>query len=205
MAHRRRPLMTALALNTAAVVVEMGAGVPAKSFSLVMDAVHNLSDEAALAALVLAYSLRTGLSGRWLRAANALNSLGLLVIAGVLGWEALAHVGEPNRISGIVPIVAGLAAAVANWSVARVLREASAEDAAIRLAYVHNRSDTLVALGPVLAGLLILVTGSTVADPIVALAIAVAVVVPAVRVVIGSHEELAWPEDVRCAHPEQSS
>jgi len=52
MAHRRRPLVNALALNTAALVVEIGAGMPAKSLSLVMDGVHNLSADAALAALV---------------------------------------------------------------------------------------------------------------------------------------------------------
>ncbi|TMA82403.1 MAG: hypothetical protein E6J77_15675, partial [Deltaproteobacteria bacterium] len=86
MAHRRRPLVNALALNTAALVVEIGAGMPAKSLSLVMDGVHNLSDEAALAALVVAYSLRSGLSGHWLRAANVLNSLGLLAITVVLVW-----------------------------------------------------------------------------------------------------------------------
>jgi hypothetical protein len=95
MAHRRRPLVTALALNTAALVVEIGAGVPAKSLSLVMDGVHNLSDEAALAALVVAYSLRSGLSGRWLRAANAFNSLGLLAITTVLVWQALERYGGP--------------------------------------------------------------------------------------------------------------
>ena len=69
MAHRRAPLVTALALNTAAMVVEVGAGVPAKSLSLVMDGVHNVSDEVALALLVLAYSIRVGLSGRVLRLA----------------------------------------------------------------------------------------------------------------------------------------
>ena len=42
-AHRRRPLVNALALNTAALVVEVGAGIPAKSLSLVMDGVHNIS------------------------------------------------------------------------------------------------------------------------------------------------------------------
>jgi len=56
MAHRRRPLANALALNTAALVVEVGAGIPAKSLSLVMDGVHNVSDEVGLAFLVLAYS-----------------------------------------------------------------------------------------------------------------------------------------------------
>src|SRR5207245_9591108 len=70
MSHRRRPLAAALALNTVALVGEIGAGVPAKSRSLVMDGVHNVSDEVALAFLVLAYTLRVGLSGRFLRTAN---------------------------------------------------------------------------------------------------------------------------------------
>src|SRR2546426_4847802 len=75
MAHRRKPLAVALALNTAVLVVELGGGVRASSLSLVLDGVHNLSDEIALAFLVLAYTLRTGLSGRLLRSANLFNSL----------------------------------------------------------------------------------------------------------------------------------
>ena len=72
MAHRRRPLLTALALNSVALVVEIGGGMSAKSLSLVMDGVHNLSDEAALTSLVVAYSLRSGLSRRWLRGRGCL-------------------------------------------------------------------------------------------------------------------------------------
>src|SRR5947208_15158341 len=195
MAHRRRPLVNALALNTAALVVEIGAGMPAKSLSLVMDGVHNLSDEAALAALVVAYSLRSGLSGRWLRAANVLNSLGLLAITVVLVWQALERVRQPQAIIGMIPIVAGLTAAAANWGVARVLRVPSAEDPAIRLAYVHNLGDTFVSLGPVLAGAVTLITGSSVADPIVAVVIAGAIVVPSLQAVAGAHKELGWPQN----------
>jgi cation diffusion facilitator family transporter len=205
MAHRRRPLVAALALNTAALAVEIGAGVPAKSLSLVMDGVHNLSDEAALASLVVAYSLRSGLSGRWLRAANAFNSLGLLAITIVLVGQALERLGTPQAVPGIVPVVVGLIAAAANFGVARVLRDAAAEDAAIRLAYVHNLGDTLVSLAPVAAGGLTLLTGSPLADPIAALAIAGAIVVPTLRAVATSHQELVWPENVVCGHPEDAT
>jgi len=45
----------AVAINTAIVVVEDGAGFQANSLSLVMDSVHNLSDELALIFLYLAY------------------------------------------------------------------------------------------------------------------------------------------------------
>jgi len=103
MAHRRGPLLTALALNTGALVVEVGAGIPAKSLSLVMDGVHNVSDEVALAFLVLAYTLRVGLSGRCLRSANLFNSLGLLAISAVLVWQVFARLHQPVAVVSIVP------------------------------------------------------------------------------------------------------
>ena len=201
MAHRRRPLAQALALNTVALGVELGAGAAAGSLALVMDGVHNLSDEAALAALVLAYSLRAGLSSRFIRTANLLDSVGLLAIATLLFWQVVERLRAPHPVPGLVPIVAGLAAAAANWGVARVLRAPSAEDPAIRLAYVHNLGDSLVSLAPVLAGTLTLLTGSTRADPLVAAGIGVAVVVPALAVFASSHRELVWPERIACGHP----
>jgi len=96
--------------------------------------------------------------------------------------------------------MAGLTAAAANWGVARVLRVSSAEDPAIRLAYVHNLGDTFVSLGPVLAGAVTLITGSSVADPIVAVVIAGAIVVPSLKAVAGAHKELVWPQNVACGH-----
>ena len=200
MAHRRGPLVTALALNTGALVVEIGAGVPAKSLSLVMDGVHNVSDEVALAFLVLAYSMRVGLSGRFLRSANLFNSLGLLAISAVLVWQAFERLHEPVAVLGIVPVVVGLVAAAANYGVARVLRQSAAEDAAIRLAYVHNLGDTLVSLAPVLAGILTLASGSLLVDPLVALGIAGAIIVPTLQTIAGSHRELVFPENVSCGH-----
>ena len=200
MAHRRRPLATALALNTVALVVEVGAGVPAKSLSLVMDGVHNVSDEVALGFLVLAYSMRVGLSGRFLRSANLFNSLGLLAISAVLVWQAFERLHEPVAVIGIVPVVVGLVAAAANYGVARVLRQSAAEDAAIRLAYVHNLGDTLVSFAPVAAGILTLASGSLLVDPLVALGIAGAIIVPTLQTIAGSHRDLIFPENVSCGH-----
>ena len=200
MAHRRKPLVTALALNTVALVAEVGAGIPAKSLSLVMDGVHNVSDEVALAFLVLAYTLRVGLSGRFLRSANLFNSVGLLAISAVLVWQVFERLTHPEAVVGIVPVVVGLIAAAANWGVARALRQPATEDAAIRLAYVHNLGDTLVSLAPVVAGALTLASGSPAVDPLVALVIAVAIIVPTVRTIAGSHADLVWPQNVVCAH-----
>jgi len=199
-AHRRPPLVRALQLNTAVLVVEIAGGVGSNSFSLIMDGIHNLSDEVALALLVLAYSLRTGLSGRLLRFANFFNSVGLLAICAFLIWRVVERLSSPVEVIGVVPVVAGLIGALANWGVARVLRESSKEDVAIRLAYVHNLGDTLVSLIPVAAGILVFASGSSLFDSIFALLIAAVIVITTLQAVIGSHKELLWPDNVSCGH-----
>lgn len=201
MAHRRPPLMRALQLNTGVLVVEIAAGIGANSFSLIMDGVHNLSDEVALLLLVFAYTFRAGLSGRLLRFANLFNSVGLLAVCAFLVWRVVERLSYPVEVLGVVPIVAGLIGAVGNWGVARVLREPSKEDVAIRLAYVHNLGDTLVSLIPVAAGILILTSGSFLFDSLFALLIAAVVIITTLHAVIGSHKELLWPENVSCGHP----
>jgi Co/Zn/Cd efflux system component len=202
MAHLRKPLALALGLNTAVLTVETIGSVEANSLSLAMDAIHNLSDEMALTFLLLAYTLRTGLSSHFLRSANVFNSVGLLVVSGLLVWQAIERLLHPQPVLGLVPIAAGLLAAAGNWGVARALRGPSKEDMAIRLAYVHNLGDTLVSLAPVAAGLAILLSGMPLFDTVIALIIAVVILTSALQAVMGSHKELLWPEQVVCGHGE---
>ncbi len=201
MAHRRRPLQQALAFNTVVLVVEILGGISANSLSLVMDGVHNLSDELAIAFLVVAYTRATGISSGWLRAANLLNAVGLLGVCGWLIWHALGRLVQPMVVLGWVPIIAGVIGAACNWGVAWVLRSPSREDPSIRLAYVHNLGDTFVSLVPVLAGVLTLLTRNMAIDPLLSLVIAVIIVFSTVPVVLGSHRELLWPERVVCGGP----
>ena len=200
MAHLRKPLALALGLNTVVLTVETIGSVEANSLSLAMDAIHNLSDELALAFLLLAYTLRTGLSSHFLRSANAFNSVGLLAVSGLLVWQAIERLLHPQPVLGLVPIAAELLAAAGNWGVARALREPSKEDVAIRLAYVHNLGDTLVSLAPVAAGLAIVLSGIALFDTVIALIIAVVIVASTLQAVMGSHKELMWPEKVVCGH-----
>jgi Co/Zn/Cd efflux system component len=102
-----------------------------------------------------------------------------------------------------VPIVAGLLAAAGNWGVARALRAPSKEDVAIRLAYVHNLGDVLVSLAPVAAGLATLVSGTPLFDSVIAIGIAGFIIATTLKAVLGSHEELLWPENVVCGHHDE--
>jgi Co/Zn/Cd efflux system component len=200
MAHYRKPLAAAVALNTAIFVVEAIAGFQAQSLSLIMDSVHNLSDEMALVFLYLAFILPLGVSRNLLRSANVFNSVGLIAVSALLLWQAVERVLNPIPVQGLIPIVIGIAAALANWGVARLLWKPSQNNAAIRLAYIHNIGDVWVSLAPVLAGALLILTGYPVFDPLIAGAIALWIIATTAREVFASHEELIWPEKIVCGH-----
>jgi cation diffusion facilitator family transporter len=200
MAHYRKPLAAAVALNSAIFLVEAIAGYEADSLSLIMDAVHNLSDEMALVLLYLAFVLPHGVSRHLLRSANIFNSVGLVLISGLLLWQAVERILSPAPVVGWVAIVVGLAAAAANWGVAQLLLGPSRNNAAVRLAYIHNIGDAYVSLAPVAAGLLVTLTGYSLFDPLIAGAIAVWIIVSTGREVFASSEELIWPEKIVCGH-----
>ena len=202
MAHRRRPLGVALTLNTAVLGVELSTGSATGSLSLITDSVHNLSDETALALLLLAYTLRAGLSGRLLRLANLCNGVGLLGVSAYLVWQSAHRLLAPLPVASFGPIAAGVVGVIGNWGVARALRDAARDDAAIRLAYVHNLGDVLLSLGPVLAGVLILVTGRSLFDPALAFALGGAIGVTTFRELRAAGGTLMWPENVVCGHAE---
>lgn len=202
MAHHKRAVATAVALNTAIFIVEAVAGFQANSLSLLMDSVHNLSDEMALVALWLAFILTRGPSRAILRFANVFNSVGLVAVSGLLLWQAVERFLNPAPVHGLIPIVVGLSAALANWFVAQLLLKPSERNAAIRLAYIHNLGDVWVSLAPAAAGLLLVVSGYSFFDPLIAGGVALWLIVTTAREIFASHDELIWPEKLVCCHTE---
>lgn len=200
MSHYRRAVGAAVLLNAAIFTVEAAAGYQAHSLSLLTDSVHNFSDELALAALWLAFYVAQGPSRTLLRAANLCNSVGLIGVSAFLLWQAVERFVHPVPVQGLVPIAIGLSAAAANWAVARLLFAPGEHNAAIRLAYIHNLGDVWVSLAPVLAGLLLVVTGRSIFDPIVASLVAIWFMTSTGREVISSSDELIWPEKIVCCH-----
>ena len=89
MAHIRKPLAAAVVLNTAVFAIEAVAGAHARSLSLLMDSIHNFSDELALLCLLAAYVFTVSLSRGLQRIANLLNSVGLIAMSVVVTWQAV--------------------------------------------------------------------------------------------------------------------
>jgi Co/Zn/Cd efflux system component len=165
-----------------------------------MDSIHNFSDELALVFLYLAFVLSQGVSRHLLRSANIFNSVGLIAVSALLLWQVAERLLRPEPVAGVVPIVVGIVAAAGNWGVARLLLAASRNNAAVRLAYVHNIGDVWVSLAPVAAGALLSLIGRTFFDPLIAGGVALWFIISTGREVLISHEELIWPEKIICGH-----
>src|SRR5258708_20513464 len=110
MAHYRKSVAAAVGLNTGIFVVEAVAGYQASSLSLIMDSLHNLSDELALVCLYLAFIVARGPSQKLLRSANVFNSVGLIAVSGLLMWPAMRRLFNPAPVHGVVPLFFGFAA-----------------------------------------------------------------------------------------------
>jgi cobalt-zinc-cadmium efflux system protein len=200
MSHVRKPLALAATLNTAVFAVEGVAGLKAQSLSLIMDSIHNLSDEMALVFLFLAYILPIKLSKNLQRSANLLNSVGLIAVSALLTWQGIERLQNPTRVMGVVPVIVGILAAIGNGAVAAFLWTVRDQNAAIRLAYLHNLGDIYVSLAPVLSGVLVILTGKFVFDPLVAIVIAAWIIWSTVQEVSIARDQLLWPEDAVCNH-----
>jgi len=205
MAHHGRAVAAAAALNSGIFVVEAAAGYQAGSLALLMDGVHNFSDEMGLVLLYLAFILPLGVSRNLLRSANVFNSVGLIAVSVLLLWQSIERLLHPVPVQGAVPVIVGLSAAGANWMVARLQLKPAQNNAAIRLAYIHNMGDVGVSLAPVTAGLLLGLTGYAFFDPLIAGGVAVWFIASTGREALQSHEELIWPEKIVCGHADHNN
>src|SRR6202521_3392891 len=187
---RGSALKVALALTCAVLVVELAGGLISHSLALLSDAGHVLTDVFALglAWFAVAQSNRPADARRsygYHRVsilAALVNSVTLIVIVLVIGYEAIRRLGHPEPVQGGVVIVAALLGIAINVFVAFGLR-GEARSLNVRAALLHVIGDIGASVGVVLAGTVILLTGWLYIDPLLSLGIAVLIAFGAWRIV----------------------
>jgi len=187
-ARRVRRLRLAIGLNLVVVVVQVGAGLAAHSLGLLADAGHNLTDVAAVALSLVAVRLTTraptsersfGYHRSTVLAAQANAGL-ILAVTGVIAYESIRRLLDPQPVGGGVVLVVALVAMVMNIAATAAVFDRSG-DLNMRSAVVHLAGDALASLGVAVAGLVMLLTGGAERlDPLVSLAIAVVIAFEAV-------------------------
>src|SRR6202521_218889 len=153
----------AVALTLLFVVVEAVCGWLAHSLALLSDAGHNLADAAALgfswyALWVANKPSHQGMTFGYHRVgifAAVANAVTLVLIAVVIGWEAIARSRQPEGANGPVMIVVAVAAIIVNLLIALWLHKGSKDDLNIRSAYLHMLGDVSSGFGVVIAGWLV--------------------------------------------------
>jgi cobalt-zinc-cadmium efflux system protein len=177
-------LRVALGLILAFMVVEVVAGLVADSLALLSDAAHMLTDAGSIGLALFAARLAArpprgrftfGLGRAEILSAQV-NGASLLVLAGVIAWEALQRLGDPPEVEGAIVLVVGLAGAGVNIGAAWALSRAERRSLNIEGARAHIFADLYASLGAALAGLLVLTAGFERADVIVALLVALLMV-----------------------------
>ncbi|MGA8401339.1 MAG: cation diffusion facilitator family transporter [Stellaceae bacterium] len=179
-----RAFAIGIALNLAYVAAEAGYGVAAGSLALLADAGHNLGDVLGLGLSWGAALLgRRGPSGRFtygfgstsILAALA-NALILMVVTGGIAWEAIWRLGHSVAVSGgPIAVVAAIGIAV-NGATALLFVGGRRHDLNLRSAFLHMAADALIALGVVVAGIAIALTGWLWLDPTVGLVVSATIV-----------------------------
>lgn len=186
--HRSR-LAISLVLIGGFFVVELAAALLTGSLALLSDAGHMAADvltlTAALGATVLA--ARTARSSRLsfglYRVEVFASLLAVMVMLAVAVWvviEAIGRLGAPAAIDTGPMLVVGVLGLLVNLVVMRLLAAGAQESLNLKGAYLEVLADTLGSVGVIVAAVLIQLTGATVIDTVVALAVAAFIAVRAV-------------------------
>src|SRR6185436_14271425 len=170
----------AVALTLAFVLAEAIGGWWGNSLALLSDAGHNLADAASLgfswyALWMASKPSHEGMTFGYHRVgvfAALINAVSLVVIALVIGWEAIGRMVHPEPASAGLMIGVAAVAIVVNGAIGFSLHRGAAHDLNIRSAYLHMLGDAVAAFAVVIAGVLVATTHSTRADPIASLLIA---------------------------------
>jgi cobalt-zinc-cadmium efflux system protein len=194
-------------------VVEVIGGLLANSLALLADAGHMFADVGALALALFAawFAQRPATPEKtygYLRIeilAALVNGAALMVVAGLIVRDAVDRLAAPPAVNpGILIGVAGVGLIV-NLFGAWMLHGGHRESLNVRGAYLHVLGDLLGSLGALGAGVIILVSGWVMADPLISIGIALLILVGAWRLVRDSTDVLleATPRHIRLGDVER--
>lgn len=172
-------------------LVEAVGGLLAGSLALLADAGHMLTDVGALGlTLATAWIARRPADQsktygylRWEILAALINGALLFVVAGLIVKEAWSRLQAPPAVQGGLMLAVAGAGLVVNVVALALLHRSHDHHLNVRGAYLHILGDLLGSVGAVAAAVIILLTGWTLADPIISILLSLFILVGAWRLV----------------------
>jgi cobalt-zinc-cadmium efflux system protein len=97
------------------------------------------------------------------------NGATLLVLAAIIGWEAIGRLADPPEVEGVFVVLVGAAGALVNVAAAWALSRAQRQSLNSAGARAHVLADLYASVAAVAAGVVIVATGFAQADGLAAL------------------------------------
>ncbi len=185
----KRSLRLAFFLTMLILIAELVGGFVANSLALLSDAGHVVTDIFALGLAWFAVSQAERLPNArktfgyhrvGILAALA-NAVTLILIVVVIVWEAVRRLQHPEPVQPLIMFLAAAIGIVVNLYIGLGLRKEghSLNERAVML---HVFSDVGASAGVIIAGIVILLTGWTIVDPLLSIGIAALIAVGAWRI-----------------------
>lgn len=177
-------------------IAEVVGGLISGSLALIADAGHMLSDFASLALAWLAFRIarrpadarRTYGFGRVSVLAAFVNGISLFAISGWIMFEAVRRMFSPGEVLAGTMLWIAVTGLAVNIAAFVVLHGADRSSLNVRGALLHVLGDLLGSVAAIVAALIIMATGWTIADPILSALIALIIL------------RSAWPLVSESAH-----
>jgi cobalt-zinc-cadmium efflux system protein len=181
----------ALGINAAMLVAEAVGGVLTGSLAVLADAGHVLSDVGAIGLALFAASLAARPAGGRMTfgyqrseiLAALVNGLLLVAVALAIAYAAIGRLGDPPEIDAGGVVGLGLLGLAGNVAATLVLARGERADVNLEGVLRHSAADALGSIGVIVAGVVVLAGGSSVADPIVSLAISALILISSWRLI----------------------
>lgn len=191
-------LLIALSITGLMTVVELIGGILSNSLALTGDAAHMFTDTLALGLSLFALNLAKRPASQkrtygYLRAeimAALTNGTILILISAYIFYRAYQRFVAPPEIHGGLMLTVAAIGLLANLVGLSILRSAGPRNLNVKGAFLHMWGDALSSVGVIAASLIILLTGQTLADPIISILIGALILRGAVGLVLESSDIL---------------
>jgi cobalt-zinc-cadmium efflux system protein len=183
-AEGRQGLLIALSITVLMMIAELVGGLLSNSLALLSDAGHMLTDNLAILlsffamkfATMPATDRRTFGFYRLEILAALINGIVLVLISFYIIYQAYLRILDPQPVQGTLMLLVAIIGLVANIIGALVLTKHSHANLNIRGAYLHIIGDALSSVGVVAGGVVILLTGWYLIDPILSILISFVII-----------------------------
>lgn len=174
-------------LSSLILVAEVVGGLLANSLALLADAGHVLADVIALslswygikqAERPASHSMTFGYHRVGVLVA-IVNAISIFAIAVIIFYEAFHRLQQPPEVDGPLMLAVATVGLSANIFIAFWLRKEQKANLNIRSAFWHAMGDALASLGVIVGAVIILITGISLADPIISIFIGLVIILAA--------------------------